>query len=370
MNGNIKICHITSAHPQHDVRILIKECVSLSKHFDTSLIVVNGNEETYKNVNIINVDCGYTNRYKRFTKVVNAVFDKALQINADIYHIHDPELLRLTGKFKKRNKIVVYDAHEDLPRQIMSKAWINKNVRKLIANIAECYENRSAKKCDGIVAATPYIKQRFIKINKNTVNINNYPLKSELTKVKPDFGKSDNICYIGGISEIRGIRKVLESLKYLKNIRLLLAGEFLPASLKQELSANKYWNNVEYLGFVERDKIFEIMKNSFAGIVVFMPEPNHINSQPNKMFEYMAAGLPVVASGFELWKQVVEENNCGICVNPNDPKEIAEAIQFLYDNPQKAGEMGQNAQKTVLEKYNWSAEEKKLIEFYNDLVIH
>jgi len=106
-NKKIHICHLTSAHPQRDVRILIKECSSLAKHFNTSLFVVNGTKEVFNNVKIDTVKHEFNSRLERFTKVVDLVLLKAIEIDADIYHIHDPELLRIVSKLKKLNKKVI-----------------------------------------------------------------------------------------------------------------------------------------------------------------------------------------------------------------------------------------------------------------------
>ena len=77
----------------------------------------------------------------------------------------------------------------------------------------------------------------------------------------------------------------------------------------------------------------ENKKYSLVGMVTLFPESNYIVSLPNKMFEYMAIGLPVIASNFPLWREIIEDNNCGICVDPLDSKAIRNAIQYLIDNP-------------------------------------
>ena len=86
------------------------------------------------------------------------------------------------------------------------------------------------------------------------------------------------------------------------------------------------------------------------------------------MFEYMSAGLPVIASNFPKWKNIINETNCGICVNPENPDEIAKAIEFIMTHPKKAKEMGQNGRKLIEKKYNWSIEEKKLNIIYSSLL--
>jgi glycosyltransferase involved in cell wall biosynthesis len=90
-------------------------------------------------------------------------------------------------------------------------------------------------------------------------------------------------------------------------------------------------------------------------------------SLPVKMFEYMAAGIPVIASNFPLWQEIFSTSECGICVNPLDPKAIGEAIQYLMDHPDEAEQMGRNGRKAVEEKYNWVIEEKKLLDLYAGL---
>ncbi len=363
----MKICHLTSAHPDGDVRIFHKECVSLAKAgFDVSLIIPNTKSRIEKGVNIISFESNYTSRKERMTKTVKEVLTHALQVNADIYHIHDPELLKIVKNLKRKGKKVVYDVHEDLPRQILSKHWIPKPIRKTISVFTEVYENKIAKKCNGIVTATPFIKDRFIRINANTIDINNYPLASELQIIQPIDTEKNNICYIGGISLIRGVKQMIESVNNL-HLNLLLAGEFESETVHSEVSKLEGWKNVKELGFISREEAIEIKKKSLAGLVVFLPEPNHINAQPNKMFEYMAAGIPVIASNFPLWKSIIETNNCGICVNPLNPTQIRDAINYLLNHPKEAKEMGLNGQKLVKKKYNWEVEEDKLLSFYNQL---
>jgi len=363
-----KICHITSAHPWNDVRIFHKECKSLANNgFDLTLLSLKGESQLIDEVNICGLNINNFSRTSRFTKAPSIILKKALEINAEIYHIHDPELLRIVFKLKSAGKKVVYDAHEDLPRQIMSKPYIPAFARRLIAAIIEYYENKKARLCDGIVTATPFINERFIKINPKSVNINNYPLNSEIEFTDSDQIKDNTVCYIGNISEIRGIPQLIEAMSY-TDVKLNMAGD-LSSELKNKFEKISGWEKVNVLGFIDREKALHIKKKAIAGIVTFLPVPNHVNAQPNKIFEYMASGLPVIGSDFPLWKEIIEKGNCGICVNPAAPKEIAEAINYLKNNPEKAQQMGENGKKAVVEKFNWKHEEALLIDFYHNLQI-
>jgi glycosyltransferase involved in cell wall biosynthesis len=260
---------------------------------------------------------------------------------------------------------VIYDAHEDLPRQLQGKAYLK--FKKSISAFFEWYEDRVVKQLDAVITATPFIRDRFLKVNVNTIDINNFPLVSEIDFIGGDSVKKDTkVCFIGGISKIRGISYLVEALNEL-DVKLDLAGG-ISEGFKAELVGLKGWSQVNDLGFINRQESLRIKSESLAGIVTFLGLPNHVNAQPNKIFEYMASGLPVIGSNFPLWTEIIEENKCGICVNPESPEEIAKAINYILENPEIAKEMGSNGKKMVETKYNWNIEEKKLINFYAQLI--
>ena len=100
---------------------------------------------------------------------------------------------------------------------------------------------------------------------------------------------------------------------------------------------------------------------------MFRPAPNNIEAQPNKLFEYMAAGIPVVASDFALWRAIVDDTGCGLLADPCDPNAIATAVAYLLSHDREAEAMGRRGREAVARRYNWSAEEPKLLHLYADL---
>ena len=362
----LKIIHLSSAHGDRDVRIFLKECSSLAKVYPNQvhLILAGVEERTEDGVSIHSVAKVRGGRLSRMWRTVNEVSKLAIDLNGDIYHLHDPELLRIALKLKRKGKIVVYDAHEDLPRQLLGKSYLP--FKSLFAILFELFENFIVKKLDGVVCATPYIADRFKKINPNTVAINNFPLVSEIDfSVVATEIKENKVCFIGGISQIRGTRQLVEAMDKTKT-SLALAG-VIDVAYMEELVGLKGWENVDALGFINRKQALKLKQTSIAGMVTFLPYPNHINAQPNKIFEYMAAGLPVIGSNFPLWKEIIEGNNCGICVDPTDSTEIATAIDTIANNKELAKVMGHNGSRLVKEKYNWAIEEEKLVLFYQQL---
>ena len=362
------ICHLTSVHHWADTRIFNKECVSLSKNGNRVYLIALGCEtKNVSGVNLVAASPKFNSRLKRMSLGVYAVYKKALEINADVFHFHDPELLFVGWLLKRKGKKVIYDVHEDVPRQILSKPWIWKPLQTLVSSITEKTENFIASKLSAVVAATPTIGKRFLKINKNTFVINNFPLIQELESTTEWEKKNNAICYIGFITEIRGIRPLIQSLEFCAGIKLHLAGNYSSDKLKNELSLIPAWNKVKEYGFVNRKVAAEILHKSKVGIVTFLAVPNHVDAQPNKMFEYMSAGIPVIASHFPLWKEIIEGNQCGVCVDPENSQAIADAINYLINHDQEAKQMGLNGRKAVEGKFNWEIEEKKLIELYKNI---
>jgi len=368
----MNICHLTSAHPRYDIRIFIKMCRSLAAAgHDISLVVADGlSDETIDGVKIYGVK-KEKNRLLRIYKSPRMVYKKALSLDADIYHLHDPELLPVGLKLTKKGKKVIFDSHEDYPSQIRHKPYMNKYLSKIISKMYAIYEKIAFKKFDCIIFTAPFSSNNVSQWHPNVVDVYNYPQLEEFNNVvrQPiQEGDIPSVCYAGGITEIRGIKEMVKAMEFCTdNVQLRLAGSFAPLSLRDEVIKIKGWDKVEELGFIDRKGIEELLSASIAGLVVLWPTINDINSYPIKMFEYMAAGLPVIASNFPLWKGIVEGNKCGICVDPQKPEEIALAIDFVVNNSEQAFEMGKNGKKAVNEKYNWDIEKEKLLNMYSGL---
>lgn len=360
-----KVCHLSSVHSANDTRILIKECSSLAKKYKVILIACSDKEERVNNIRIIPFK-KINNRFFRILFSPIIMFFTTIKYKADIYHVHDPELLitLMLLKLFTHSKLI-YDIHEDVVSDIQSKTYLTKFTKKVVIVFFSIIEKFAVKLSDYNITATPYIRDKFLKLNQNTLDINNYPIIDEL---KAERNPKDKvICYIGNITEIRGLSNIIKSLEYI-DVELHLAGEYEPIKYREELISHKGWSKVKEHGYINRKKMKEILSFSNAGLVLFEPEPNHVNAQPNKLFEYMSASLPVIGSDFPLWRKIVLKNNCGILVDPQNPKDIANAIQYLIDYPEEAKIMGKNGREAVEKYYNWQNEEKKLFDVYNKLI--
>ncbi len=361
------ICHITTVHPRFDVRIFHKECKSLSKNYNVTLIVADGlGDEIKEKINIIDIGLRQSSRLKRAKIDSKKAYKKAIELDCEVYHFHDPELMTIGRKLIKQNKKVIYDVHEDIPRQILAKPYINKYLRPILSLIIEIKENHNAKHFSAITTSTPFIRDRFLKINNNSIDINNFPIINDFPIIS--FNKKKNqLCYVGGLSENRGTLSLIKSLSNIDS-KLVLAGNFENNELLEKCKTLNEWSKVKFVGYVNRAEISSILSESRIGMVNLKPLVNYIDALPVKMFEYMASGIPVIASNFPLWANIIKTNNCGICVDPNNEKDISNAINFILEKPYEAEQMGINGQKAVKEKYNWVIEEEKLLKVYKEVL--
>ncbi|MFB0517190.1 MAG: glycosyltransferase family 4 protein [Candidatus Neomarinimicrobiota bacterium] len=368
-----KVLMVSSVHRWNDVRIYYKEALSLAKVTNVHLIAVQVPSTPTIPDGLVSVEllpvnsssqgAGAKSLGLRF-RHIGLVMKAALQQRFDVFHFHDPELLPAGWLAKVRGKKVIYDIHEDYPAQILNKQWINKLLRKPLSKLFLIFENTFAKKLDLLITAGPLLNERFKKINPMTEIIHNFPLANELFTKTEWQERKNEICFIGGITRIRGLLEVLKALEKIEDVVLNLAGKYFSQAYREELMKCKGWYKVKEWDWVERDVVAEILSISKIGILTYLPCPNHGDLRATKMFEYMSAGIPVVASNFRAWKNVIEKYNCGICVDPKDPDEIARAIELLLRNDHIANEMGENGRKVIESLFNWENEEKKLVKVY------
>ena len=363
-----RIAHLSTAHGRRELRVHLKECNSLARAgYEVHYIVADGKgPERVGDVQVHDIGVA-GGRFQRMLLRPWRMLAAARSLQARLYHFHDPELLLIALALQRGGAKVVYDSHEDVPRSLMSRDWLPRWIRPGLSAVFEWFENAVARRISAVVGATPHIAARFRRIQPKVVTINNFPMRHEIEDAVQATGDGRSVCYLGGIGRIRGIEEMVRAMEHV-NGRLILAGPFESEQTLRAASQLPGWSKVDYRGQVSRAVVREIMAESRAGLVFFHPEPNHVEAQPNKMFEYMSAGLPVLSSDFPLWRELLQDTGAGWVADPMDPQSIAAVINRLLDDPPAGVAMGQRGRESVLTRYQWAFEEQALFRLYEDLL--
>jgi glycosyltransferase involved in cell wall biosynthesis len=365
------VCHLSSLHYRKDLRILVRECRSLAvAGYEVHYIVADGQgEETIDGVHIH--DVGLRAAFpSRFFTTHRAMREKAWSLNAAVYHFHDPELMILGLKLKRKGAKVIADVHEDVPREFLSspdKSWLRRQISSFLLDRLEQY---SFSQLAAVITSSPLVESRLQPIAKRIINIGCFPdLTEEFPAIPHPIEKTTDLVYIGSIAPLRGIKETVQLLDGTP-WRYTLIGDFQGEGTADGIRNLPAWDSqVNYLGFTEsRVTIINNLHTARIGMANLLPHYSYATAYCIKIFEYMACGIPVIATNFPFWQTIVDKNECGITVDSTDRAATKAAIQYLLDHPAEAERMGQNGRRAIETKYNWAAEEQKLLQLYTQVL--
>ena len=367
----MRVAHLTSVHDALDGRIFSRECRSLARAGYEVIIVAPGSPATDCAIDGVRIHTVRPprNRLERVIITGPAVVRAALRERCALYHVHDPELMACGLWLRLIGKRVVYDAHEDVPKDIAQKRYIPAVLRRPLAYVIGLMSRAATRAFDATVAAVPSIADG---LRGRRLVIRNYPVLDDVLS----FGtrawreRSRGAIYAGSISESRGIREMVAAMMtpdIPPDARLTIAGRFDEPNLARQLAGEPGWARVELTGWLPADALWRMMGDARVGVVTLHPTSTFVESLPIKLFEYMALGLPVVASDFPAWRSIVESARCGILVDPTDARDIGRAIAYLLRHPDQAEAMGRNGREAVVSRYTWDGEARRLLALYADL---
>jgi glycosyltransferase involved in cell wall biosynthesis len=362
------VLHLTTVHPRFDLRIFGKQCLSLKREgYDVHLLVADGRGDEVRDGIIIH-DLGRpSGRVHRMTELPLCAVAAIRRLKPSLVHFHDPELLPAALCLRLAGYTVVYDAHEDLPRSIKSRRWLRQELLGVVSRFAEWTENACASAMSAVVGATPHIAARFAKRNRNVIAVCNYPDLLNVPEMLNREPEPATFCYVGAISRHRGIIEIVRATGNV-GAKLLLAGPFGDDQLQAQVAAMPEWQNVEYFGVLPHEQVWGLMRRSQAGLLFLHLVPNYVDSLPVKLFEYMAAGLPVLSSDYPGWPDIVKDNGIGLTCDPADAEAIAGLMRQILADPDRAQAMGSYAREAVVTRYSWKGEAEKLIDLYRKLL--
>lgn len=360
-----RVVHVSSAHGPTDNRILRKEARALADAgFDVHLVTRGPAQQIVPTVTHHVINGVPASRLARMVVGPWKAMLRALRLRPQIIHIHDPELipLGLVVNALTRTK-VVFDAHEDLPAQVMGKHYLPQAVRPIVARFAALLETLAGSGMSAVVTATPAIARSF-PVDK-TVVVKNFPWMEDYRDVLEHRAAPDGAFtfgYVGGMSKIRGIDEMIEATAGRK---LLLAG---PADEYATKAIERAGKHVEYIGVVSADKVPSVLERMDAGMVLFHDLPNHREALPTKLMEYMASGIPFIATDFASWRDLVMNQEVCVFTDVSSSTALRGAVDAIAGDPEGSTEMGRLGREVFQSHLTFDQQLEGLLDAYRRLL--
>lgn len=369
---SLRIAHLTTGHEAYDTRIVAKQCAGISASGHKVTLIAKAplvpDFQTPPGVEFVPVPRP-VGRFDRFLNTTRKVVAAAKAQNVDIYHFHDPDLLPFMLRMARQGARVVYDVHEDYRESIGDRSWIPAPLKKPAVRAMAAMESKMGK-VGWVSAATPDIAAFFDA--RRTVLIQNFPDLDEFHSATDAIAydaRPNSLVYVGAVTAERGVTEIVEALPEISltvpDVRFELVG---PASTDylSRLEALPGWKHTKYHGQTARAGVVSLLTSARVGLVTLRDIPRYRAAQPTKLYEYMAAGLPVVASDFPRWRNQVG-SNVGHFVPP-EPEKITKAVVDLLSSPERAKEMGWVGRQAVEREFSWQADLKKLVSLYEGIM--
>jgi len=375
MSSRFKICHVISGYQRTDARIFYRQCLSLRDHgFDVCILTNDGqSNEVIEGIPIISCTSAPAGRKKELLMASHLFYDHAIAIDADAYQLHSPELLPLGVKLKRHGKAVVYDAHEDMPNHILEKEWLPPWSRPMVSRAFAFYMNRVLRRFDEVISPHSHVAHSLRERIGKGILVANFPLVKKRPNSSEDeyLARRNLFCYSGTVYSFSNQVTIAAALSELEGAQYQIAG-YIDDEQREMLRNSAAGSRITYLGRLNQAELAKFYSSSIAGIVVLdyrLNLGNRLGSYAvNKIFEYMEAGLPIICTDYDLWKDIVDRYRCGICVKPGDVPGLRRAMRSIMADKKAAFQMGINGRRAVEKEFNWTSEEAKYCKMFSDLL--
>ena len=372
----MRVAHVSIIHKPLDTRVFRKQCRALAAAgYDVHLVVGGAPLGTLDGVRLHSIAASderppLRRQIPRFGRAAREAF----ALRASVYHLHDPHLIPLGLALKLRGTRVVYDVHEDYPAKAATEHADHALRKRLKTRTWRVLERIARKTLDSFVCASPELATRFPAAR--TIVVGNLPLHREFipaaeNSVRPYRERANMLLFVGSLTRARGFFEITRALELMPpelDCRLRAVGYFRDREVAHAASKLRARDRIEMVPFQPYERVIGEMLRARIGLVLLHPLPNHTDPlRSNKLFEYMSAGIPVIASDLPRWREIVRGIDCGLVVDPLDPTAIAEAIEYLLKHPAEAEAMGQRGREAVCSKLNWDADRERLVVFYREL---
>ena len=376
---SLRLAIVTSIHPDYDPRIW-KHAISLVRiGLEVHLNCPWEFQEVSKDCEGIHLHCfpRVNERVLRPILIPWHVMKLLVPIikKVDIIHFHDIDILpwmALVSLFKP----MVYDVHENYAEEMLVREWIPKVLRLPLnwsVRIAQVLFPLIIK---NIVLVVPHQDHEFISKRINKIHIRNYPSILLLNDFKDNIMFRDNlIIFTGGHYDENGSMLLLDIAEIMNEravqAQIIATDRFTSPSYRRRFMAEikqRKLNNIRLIPLVPSNQIMSLMNEASIGILPVLRVPKQLKGIATKFFEYMAAGLPVVASDLPFYQEVLSCEEAGLLAQPECPETFVDAIVQLIREKEYAQYSGINGQRAFSEKYTWESQIPALHAFYKDIL--
>jgi len=357
---------LTTVHRATDGRIFHREAKTLMRAgLSVCVVGPHARSECLDGVSISALP-KHQNRVRRFI-LGWTVLRRAFELSGKLYIFHDPELFCVAFVLVMAGKKVVFDCHENLPMQILQKPWLPRPLGRILAPLVSFGLWLGTRVVAGAITASEAMRRLFPA--KSTIMIRNFPAEEAMAVSQrgvPLHLRRNIVIYAGGMFRVRGICELVDAFRGLQDIaELWLVGEFEEADFQRQILGSLP-ANVVWLGSKEFSEVLRLYQVSKVGAVVLYPTQSHRHAMPTKMFEYLGSGLPVIASDFPEWKDLLE--GCGVQVNPHDIRQIQDAVRHLFGSDSRIAAMSEVGRERVAKHFSWRNEGQRLVEYCSRLI--
>jgi glycosyltransferase involved in cell wall biosynthesis len=372
----MKVCHVCLSHPADDSRVFSRECVSLAAAgYEVHLIARSGETKEYCDQGVIvHPWPAFPSRAKRFLAALQ-VAREARTIDADLYHVHEPELLAPTLA-AVGNRPVIWDAHEPYRDKIFERPWIPERLKPTVSAGWSMAEWLLLRRCAAVVTVSDLMAKLFEHMHRRVCVLHNYSRLNIMAAGKIPGRRRNRCVFAGTLSRPNNVLGLIRAIAILKKRGLLigldLAGKYesqiFMDEINQEVRALDIADRVIFHGLLSRKDAVQLQMQSGIGLVIEEANAGANVGYPIKMFELMALGIPLVYSDLPTFRTVAGESQCGLPVDPDNCEQIADAIAVIANDEKFASQLGAAGRTAIQEKFNWELEESKLLNLYRELI--
>ncbi len=379
----LRVCHISTVHPLHDPRIFYLECWSQVQagHEVTYLVQSDQDDLQLNGVRIrsvgkkaaITAGLRLRQRLSRFAKALKV----SRSIQADVYHIHDPELIPLAVWLRLRTgAVVIFDAHEDDVAYIRQKTYLHRLLKPALLLLMQLNVRLAARGLNAIVVCDPGVANlyRHRYGAKHVVIAHNFPRLDVFSPPAddPPAEKLYDLVYHGTIPRYH-LEIAFNVADVLKRRGIAARWLFFGSCPYREWAQREIdrrglrdYVTVEH-GWIQYDQVVPRLKTAKIGFIPLPDLPKFQTNIPSKLFEFMALGMPTILSDLPPSRPFVGDGKCAIMVKADDYEAYADAITRLLEDPVLCTRMGAAARERIEREYHWEREAVEILSLYERL---